>query len=270
VEVVRTMASGLEVPLCVKVRLLPGVGVEESIKLYEKMIDAGAALLTIHGRTRLQRGNDTGSCDWDAIAEVVRRLGHRVPIIANGGISNLDDVISCIKRTGAHGVMSSEAILEYPAAFNDTGTVATSGRRTGPGRLHLAREYLDLVKRFPPDEAGQGSGFKCVKSHLHRMLHHDLQTETSLRDALENCEEYDDFYGILNSVEKLHDQMGHAVKEEKLSWYMRHRVLEENGLSAMENKKIRERIGGGAAPDSDDETGRCMLSLFDDDDHDEW
>ena len=74
-------------------------------------------MLTVHGRTRLQKGLKTGHADWDAIKQVVDLLGHRVPILSNGSISNLDDVVECLQVTGADGIMSSEAILEYPAVF---------------------------------------------------------------------------------------------------------------------------------------------------------
>lgn len=56
-----------------------------------------------------------------------------VPVIANGGIENMDDVIRCLEVTGAAGVMSSEAILENPGLFTKnfdkvTGQVASQVR----------------------------------------------------------------------------------------------------------------------------------------------
>lgn len=41
-----------------------------------------------------------------------------IPVIANGSIANYDEVIECMKQTGCDGVMSAEAILEYPALFD--------------------------------------------------------------------------------------------------------------------------------------------------------
>ena len=95
----------------VKVRLLPS-GLEDSIALYERLVDAGASLLTVHGRTRHQKGQLTGVPDWDAIAAVVKAVGDRIPVVANGGISNMDDVRRCLEVTKARGVMSSEGVLE--------------------------------------------------------------------------------------------------------------------------------------------------------------
>lgn len=155
-------------PICVKVRLLP-TGLEDSLKLYEKLVDCGIAMLTVHGRNRHQTNYRTGPADWEAIAKVVQHLGHRIPILANGMIASLDDVRKCLKATNADGVMSSEAILEYPALFQDE--EFHLGRRTGPSRLQLTREYLDLAKQYPPDCGGQGSGFKTIRVHVHKILH---------------------------------------------------------------------------------------------------
>ena len=97
--------------ITVKVRILPS-GLEDSIKLYERLVDAGCSLLTVHGRTRHQKGQLTGAPDWPAIAAVVKAVGGRIPVVANGGISSMDDVRRCIEETGVRGVMSSEVRIE--------------------------------------------------------------------------------------------------------------------------------------------------------------
>ena len=74
-------------------------------------------MLTIHGRSREEKGNLVADCDWSMIARLKAHFGDRIPIIANGGIECLDDIHRCIIETGADGVMTSEAILENPALF---------------------------------------------------------------------------------------------------------------------------------------------------------
>ena len=57
-----------------------------------------------------------GNCDWQIIKEIKESL--KIPVIANGGIETFQDARDCLEQTGCDGVMSAEAILEYPALFH--------------------------------------------------------------------------------------------------------------------------------------------------------
>uniref|UniRef100_A0A7S1D240 DUS-like FMN-binding domain-containing protein n=1 Tax=Cyclophora tenuis TaxID=216820 RepID=A0A7S1D240_CYCTE len=199
-------------------------------------------------------------------------LGHRIPIFANGNIQSLDDVEACLAYTNVDGVMSSEAILEYPPLFCQPPTQPRI-----IGRLTLARHYLQLAQQYPPDQGGQGSGMKCIKIHLHRFLHADLQTYPAVRDAIVNSSTIAALEQALDGLEQLHQQTNHRFEDETLCWYTRHQqpVLVEtpssNGnsssttttittMTAMEAKKQRE--GRVRCEEIADDTADCMAGLF--------
>lgn len=257
VDIVRHLSANLDVPVSVKVRLLPS-GVEDSLRLYERLVDAGAAMLTIHGRNRFNRQRMTGDSDWGAIRKVVELVGHRVPVIANGSISNMDDVRRCLEETGADGVMSSEAILEYPALFTETNVEGTGWKRTGPGRVQMAQDYLDLCREFPPDEGGQGTGMKCVRAHLHRFLHRDLQFHVNVRDAVVRTLTMEEAQKAVDMVKEIHEREGHVVADEKLSWYVRHRRDWQEGWDGQDDASdgYAEEKKVASLTDEDDE-GEC-------------
>jgi len=236
VELVKYLVKevGDLIPISVKVRILPS-GVEESLKLYERIVGAGAHMLTIHGRTRLQKGTNTAHADWCAIKKVVDLLGHRIPIMANGSIGNLDDVRGCLEQTGVDGIMSSEAILEYPPIFNETGTKATDGKRVGPSRVQVAREYLALDEKYPNDKGGQGSGFKCVRAHFHRFFHADLKGRNDTRRDICHSNDYEPLRKACDAIDAVQKAEGHMVENEALSWYMRYRG--DLKKSVLPNKK---------------------------------
>ena len=115
-QIVSTLSEGLKIPVTCKTRIYRN-DFERSVRLCETLVNAGASMLTIHGRSREEKGNLVADCDWSMIARLKAHFGDRIPIIANGGIESLDDVLQCMEVTGADGVMSSEAILENPALF---------------------------------------------------------------------------------------------------------------------------------------------------------
>ena len=141
-SIVSTLSRGLKVPVTCKTRIYRN-DFERSVKLCETLVNAGASMLTIHGRSREEKGNLVADCDWSMIARLKAHFGDRIPIIANGGIECLDDIHRCIIETGADGVMTSEAILETPALFTRN--------------LDLNDEYRTLVdlagEICPPQDA---------------------------------------------------------------------------------------------------------------------
>jgi len=233
IHLVQQLVQHLSIPLSVKVRLLPrseNGSIQNSLDLYQQLVDAGCHMLTIHGRTRLEKDPWTGPADWPAIAQVVKQLGHRIPILANGSMSNRSEIQNCLQTTRCDGVMCSEAILEYPALFYNSRI----------GRLTLAREYLQLAHRYPPQVGGQGSGLKCMRIHLHRILDAELQNDPVLRQKVIDAECLDDLVEACNYVEQLYQEQNHDIHEEELSWYMRHRAIVNDTMTMSQYRQEKD------------------------------
>lgn len=115
-EIVSKLSRELKVPVTCKIRIYKDY--DRTIKLCETLVNAGASMLTVHGRTREEKGQWVRDCDWDTIRRIREHFDGRVPVFANGGIECYQDVWECMKQTGVYGVMSSEAILENPKLFD--------------------------------------------------------------------------------------------------------------------------------------------------------
>ena len=259
-------------PISVKVRLLPPPtddstdarlesDITKSLKLYSQLVEAGAAMLTIHGRNRFQKLHWTGRADWNAIAQVVQLLGPFVPIIANGNIANLDHVIDCLKQTGADGVMSSEGLVEYPALFSETNVHATNYNRTGPSRLQLTQEYVDYCQQYPPELGGQGNGIKCVRAHIFRFCKQDLENLPHVRDQLTFATDYETIYSILSQIQNHQIQSNHSIEQEQLSWYIRHRLDLKNDDEKKEDQPTKTTTST-ISKQEEQEAAECCSTFF--------
>lgn len=108
--VVATVAA-TALPVTVKMRLGWDHANLNAPELARRAVDAGARLITVHGRTRQQFYK--GQADWAAIARV-RAAIPATPLIANGDISTTSDALACLAASGADGVMIGRAALGRP------------------------------------------------------------------------------------------------------------------------------------------------------------
>ncbi len=86
----------------------------EILKFASRLEKAGAQLLTIHGRTKIQ--GYSGKADWEMIGEVKKIVN--IPVIANGDIQTPEDIKKCLEITQADGVMIGRGALGNPWALS--------------------------------------------------------------------------------------------------------------------------------------------------------
>lgn len=125
VEAVRK-AVPVSIPVSAKLRL-GWDGVEAIDENAERAAEGGANWLTIHARTRMQ--GYALPVYWKSIGPVRKRLG--IPIVANGEIDSLADLVSCQELTGCEhfmlgrGAFADPLLAQKARSFLRTGRVAT-------------------------------------------------------------------------------------------------------------------------------------------------
>jgi tRNA-dihydrouridine synthase B len=111
---------------------------------------AGAAALTVHGRTAADMFR--GSADWDRIAEIKPHL-KKIPLIGNGDLDSARKVVDAFRRYNIDGVMIARASLAKPWLFKQA-AAALRGEPVPPdptlSEERVLMEYhFDLIcKRF--------------------------------------------------------------------------------------------------------------------------
>ena len=78
--------QNLDVPVTCKIRIVDKDNIDVTINLARRLVEAGASLITIHGRTKEMKGQQVGCVNWSQISTVIEALDGCVPTLANGGI----------------------------------------------------------------------------------------------------------------------------------------------------------------------------------------
>jgi hypothetical protein len=113
-------------------------------------------------RDRTEHGQ--GEADWAAIGAIKRAL--RIPVVANGNVHCMRDLLECLDVTGADGVMVGTALLTNPAFFKGA-EGGESGDKGGGvhvpthrSQLRFVAEYIALSAVYP------GASALVLRSHL--------------------------------------------------------------------------------------------------------
>ena len=117
--IVRATVAAVAIPVTVKMRTGWDRAHKNAVELARRLEDAGAALLTVHGRTRADKF--TGAAEYQTIAEVVKAVS--LPVVANGDITTPQKAAAVLKATGAAGVMMGRGAIGNPWLFSRTAAV---------------------------------------------------------------------------------------------------------------------------------------------------
>lgn len=101
-------------PVTAKIRLGCTRDKIVAIEVAQIIEAAGAAALTVHGRTA--QDFFQGSADWERIASIKPHL-KRIPLIGNGDLDSPGKVVEAFRRYDVDGVMIARAALNKPWLF---------------------------------------------------------------------------------------------------------------------------------------------------------
>lgn len=160
-EMVRAVARAVDLPVTVKTRIGWGDGEPVVPELVRRLEDAGAAGITLHCRTALQRHDGEADWTWAALArELVR-----VPVTVNGGIMHAEDVPRALAETGCAAAMIARAAIGNPWIFREAHDALADRsivRPTAQERLALCRRHFALAAA----DRNERAGICAVRRHL--------------------------------------------------------------------------------------------------------
>lgn len=187
-RIVEAVAKACDLEVSVKTRL----GWQDSSALVQfatALADAGASLITVHGRT--YRQGFTGGADWEPIYELKKHLS--VPVLGNGDVANLEQGL---RRLGPlDGFMIGRAAIGNPWVFSPSGAVSSPGPAE---RARVIRRHFALTREDKPARRALLEFRKHLAGYLRGLPH-----IKPLRAALLTAPDERAFLSLLRGLDDL-------------------------------------------------------------------
>lgn len=197
VQIIEAVVHAVRVPVTVKFRKGWDNGSINAVQFARECEEAGAAGLTVHGRTRAQLY--AGRADWDIIREVKRAVS--IPVTANGDVFSGTDAAHILRYTGCDAVMIGRGCFGDPWLFTRANAAIAGKEEPSPPPLTERMDAaLAQIERLS-ERRGERSACMEARHQLPWYLH-GVPYSGSYRQEMVHVETISDLRRIISRVKR--------------------------------------------------------------------
>ncbi|MGV3490323.1 MAG: tRNA dihydrouridine synthase DusB, partial [Devosia sp.] len=161
-KLIDAVVAATPLPVTVKMRLGWDEDSMNAPDLARRAVDAGAQMITVHGRTRQQFYK--GTARWNLVRAVVEAVD--VPVVVNGDITSAVAAEEALTQSGAAAVMIGRGAQGQPWVVGQIGAAlagtAPDAAPTGADLAALVREHYETIL----SAYGTQLGVRVARKHL--------------------------------------------------------------------------------------------------------
>ena len=156
-SIIAAMVKAVNIPVTVKMRKGWDDDQTNAPEVAQRVADAGAAAITIHGRTAKQ--SYTGSADWEFVARVARTVP--IPVFGSGDCVEPEQIVDRLNR-GVSGVFVGRGVLRNPWILSQAQDLL-NGRPARAVSLEERGQFLlDYIALLLNERVREEEGFRHV------------------------------------------------------------------------------------------------------------
>ncbi len=155
-DIVKAVVDNAGKPVTGKIRIGWDDDSINAVEIAKAIEAAGAAAVSVHGRTRMQYYS--GNADWDMIRQVKEAVN--IPVFGNGDVFTGEDAVRMMDETGCDGVMIARGAQGNPWIFRDA-IALWKGEEKPPAPT--VEEKIAMMIRHLEDVAEHKSEYAAVR-----------------------------------------------------------------------------------------------------------
>ena len=194
-RIVEAVKRATLLPVTVKMRLGWDEEHKNAVEFARVLEQAGADLITVHGRTRMQQY--AGKAEWEAIAAVKQAAS--IPVIANGDITDGESALKALQATRCDGLAIGRGALGNPWIFAEIKAAMQGLPYTPPPYAQIVDTAMRQAREMA-EWKGQRSALLEMRKHF-AWYTAGRRNSAQVRTKVNLAQSFDEVEALLRTLE---------------------------------------------------------------------